>query len=73
MFRLANRYDSKRCHLRSKITRLFVYKWFGASPAARLDLGLVSADGTPREAFFVFRRFARSPLTRLLGLESVLR
>jgi Glycosyl hydrolase catalytic core len=60
MFTLANRYDSKRRGMRSKIGRLYVYKWFGEPSTARFDAGLVDADGTPRSAFSVFRRFARS-------------
>jgi hypothetical protein len=58
MFRLANRYDTKRRGMRSKLTRLFVYKWLGGG--ARVDAGLVNEDGTPRRAFFVVRRLARS-------------
>lgn len=60
MFRLANRYDSKRRGMRSKVTRLFVYKWFGETRAARLDAGLVDAYGNPRPAFAVVRRVSRS-------------
>jgi hypothetical protein len=59
MFRLADRYDSKRRGMRSRITRLFVYKWFGELPGARLDVGLVDRHGGPRPAFKVFRRFVR--------------
>ena len=29
MFRLANKYDTRRRGMRSKITRLYVYAWFG--------------------------------------------
>jgi hypothetical protein len=58
MFRLAGRFDSSR-RGRSRITRLFVYKWFGERPGARMDVGLVDRDGRPRLAFSVFRRFAR--------------
>ena len=58
MFRLADRYDTKRRGLRSNITRLFIYKWLGGGP--RVDAGLVDEDGTPRRAFFVVRRFLRS-------------
>jgi hypothetical protein len=60
MFTLANRYDSKRRGMRSKIDRLFVYNWFGQPRGARFDSGLVGADGSPRAAFSVFKRFARS-------------
>jgi hypothetical protein len=59
MFRLAARYDSRRRGLRSRIARLYVYKWFGELPGARLDAGLVGPDGSPRPAFWVFQRFAR--------------
>jgi Glycosyl hydrolase catalytic core len=58
MFRLADRYDTRRHGLRSAITRLFVYKWLGGG--ARVDAGLVDEDGTPRRAFYVVRRLARS-------------
>jgi hypothetical protein len=60
MFELADRYDSKRRGLRSKITRLFDYRWFGEPRGARLDLGLVDPNGRPRPAFAVFRRLARA-------------
>ena len=60
MFRLANRYDRKRRGMQSKITRLFVYQWFGAPRGARFDAGLVNPDGTPRAAYFVVQRYARS-------------
>ncbi len=59
MFRLADRYDERRRGLRSRITRLYVYRWFGEPPSARFDAGLVSADGTPRRAYSVVRRYAR--------------
>jgi hypothetical protein len=58
MFRLANRYDTRRRGLRSRITRLFVYKWLGGG--GRLDAGLVNEDGTPRKPFYVVRRLVRS-------------
>jgi hypothetical protein len=60
MFTLANRYDRKRRGMRSKITRLFVYQWFGAPRGARFDAGLVDPDGTPRAAYFLVQRYARS-------------
>jgi len=60
MFRLANRYDSRRRGMRSKITRLFVYRWFGAPRGARFDAGLADPDGTPRPAYFVLRRYVHS-------------
>jgi hypothetical protein len=60
MFRLAGRYDSRRRGLRSRITRLFVYQWFGAPRDASFDAGLVDLGGTPRPAYYVVRRYARS-------------
>ena len=60
MFRLANRYDSRRRGMRSRITRLFVYQWFGTPRGARFDAGLVNPDDSPRAAYFVVRRHARS-------------
>jgi hypothetical protein len=59
MFRLAERYDAKRRGMRSKITRLYVYRWFGEPPGAHFDAGLVNPDGSPRRAYSVVRRFAR--------------
>jgi hypothetical protein len=60
MFRLADRYDSRRRGMRSQITRLYVYNWFGAPPGARFDAGLVDPDGTPRAAYFVVQGYARA-------------
>jgi len=60
MFRLANRYDSRRHGMHSKITRLFIYQWFGAPRGARFDAGVVDPDGTPRAAYHVLERYARS-------------
>ena len=61
MLKLANRYDSRQRGLRSKITQLYVYRWFGeASRSARFDAGLVNANGSPRKAFSVFAKAART-------------
>ena len=60
LFRLAGRYDSRRRGLRSRITSLFVYQWFGAPRDASFDAGLVDLGGTPRPAYFVVKRYARS-------------
>jgi hypothetical protein len=60
MFRLADRYEARRPGARSRIARLFVYKWFGAPSGARFDSGLVGEDGTPRPAYFIVRWHARS-------------
>jgi hypothetical protein len=58
MFKLADRYDSRRPGLRSKIAQLYDYKWFGEARGARFDSGLVNPDGTPRKAYPVFRKTA---------------
>jgi len=58
MFKLVNRYDTKRRGFRSKITRLFVYTFFGEASSARFDAGLVNPDGSTRPAFSVFKRNA---------------
>jgi hypothetical protein len=62
MFRLAERYDSRHRGMRSKITGVYVYNWFGAPLGSRFDSGLVDPDGTPRAAYFVVRA-ARSLTT----------
>jgi Glycosyl hydrolase catalytic core len=59
MFKLANRFDNRRRGMRSKVTRLFVYKWFGEPRSARFDAGLVNPDGSPRKHFATFRKTAR--------------
>jgi hypothetical protein len=58
MFKLVNRYDTKRAGNRSKITRLFVYSFYGTAPSSRFDSGLVNPDGSPRPAFSVFKKNA---------------
>ena len=60
MFKLANRYDSRQRGLRSKITQLYVYRWFGEARGARFDAGLVSANGSPRKAYNVFAKTAKT-------------
>jgi hypothetical protein len=59
MFRLANRYDTKQRGLRSKVTQLFVFRWFGERRSARFDAGLVNPSGSPRKAYSVVRKHAR--------------
>ena len=59
LFRLVNTYDTRKRGMRSRITRLFVYSFYGADPSARFDAGLVNSDGSPREAYSVFRANAR--------------
>jgi Glycosyl hydrolase catalytic core len=59
LFRLVDRYDTRRRGMRSKITRLFVYSFYGAETSARFDAGLVNPDGSPRTAFSIFTKNAR--------------
>ena len=60
LFRLADRLDTRRPPFRSRITRVFIHEWFGAPRGARFDAGVVDADGTPRAAYAVLRRHART-------------
>jgi hypothetical protein len=58
MFRLAK--SNKR------ITRLYIYNWFGEQKTARFDAGLVDAQapfgaGAARPAFFVVREWLKKP------------
>ena len=46
--------------MRAKITRLFVYSFYGAQTSARFDAGLVNPDGTPRTAYSTFAKNART-------------
>jgi hypothetical protein len=62
MFKLADRYDSKRRGYRSKLTRLYVYRWFGEPSGARFDAGLVNPDGSPRSALTQFEKYAKHRL-----------
>ncbi len=62
MFQLADRYDSRRRGYRSKVTRLYVYRWFGDRPGARFDAGLVGADGSARPALAQFTKYAKRRL-----------
>jgi hypothetical protein len=59
MFTLANRYDSRKRGMRSKITQLYIYRWFGEGRTARFDAGLVNPSGTPRKAYAVVRKQAK--------------
>ena len=56
MFRIADRYDARRPQRRARISRLFVYEWFGAPPGARFDAGVVGPDGSSASRLRVLRR-----------------
>ena len=60
MFTLADRFDSKKKGYKSKLTRLYVYRWFGEE--GNWDSGLVDPDGTPRPALEQFQKYAAKRL-----------
>lgn len=60
LFQQADKYDRVRAGLRGKLGRVYYYRWYGDTPSARFDAGLVTADGTPRPALPVFAQYARS-------------
>jgi hypothetical protein len=60
MFQLADKYDAKKSGYKSKLTRLYVYRWFGES--GNWDSGLVNPDGSPRPALAQFQKYAKSRL-----------
>jgi hypothetical protein len=61
MFQLADRFDSKKRGYKSKLTRLYVYRWFG-EPGCNFDSGLVNPDGSPRPAYKQFEKYAKRRL-----------
>ena len=58
MFALADKYDTRRSGMRSRITRLYNYQWTGVARSARFDAGLVNPNGSPRKAYHQFKRSA---------------
>jgi hypothetical protein len=60
MFKLADRYDSRRRGYKSKLTRLYVYRWFGET--GTWDSGLVNPDGSARPALAQFEKYAKRRL-----------
>ena len=57
MFTLADRYDSSKRGYKSKLTRLYVYRWFGET--GTWDSGLVNPDGSARPALAQFEKYAK--------------
>jgi hypothetical protein len=55
MFSLADKYTKKRRGL-GRVTRLYPYQWTGAAKGARFDAGMTNADGSPRKAYFTFKK-----------------
>src|SRR3954454_6015488 len=60
MFTLADRYDGKQRGYKSKLTRLYVYRWFGET--GTWDSGLVNPDGSARPALAQFQKYAKRRL-----------
>jgi hypothetical protein len=65
MFKLADRYDTHRSGAKARLTRLYVYSWFG-QPRTKankkinpFDAGLVYYSGAPRPAYNVFKYTAK--------------
>jgi hypothetical protein len=56
MFRLAERYDTRRRRFRARIGRVYLHRWFGEPAGARFDAGIVDPDGSPRRAYYVVQR-----------------
>jgi putative glycosyl hydrolase len=56
MFRQANFYNKRRHGMRSRVTRVYDYRWFGDKRSARFDAGLVEPDGTARKTLTAFKR-----------------
>jgi hypothetical protein len=56
MFRLADRYDTRRRPRRSRVARVYIHRWFGEPAGARFDAGVVNPDGSPRAAYDVIAR-----------------
>ena len=55
MFKLADAYRNRRPGLRSRISRIYPYSWYGDRRGSRFDAGLMDPDGSPRKAYPVFR------------------
>jgi hypothetical protein len=58
MFKLADRFDSRKKGYKSKVTRLYVYRWWG-EPDGRFDAGLVNPDGSARPAYNEFAKYVK--------------
>jgi hypothetical protein len=57
MFLLADAYSERRSGMRSRISRIYPYSWFGDARTARFDAGLMDPDGSPRRAWSVFKSY----------------
>jgi len=59
MFGLADAYRNRRSGMRSRISRIYPYSWYGSPRGARFDAGLVNPNGSPRRAYFAFRTIVK--------------
>jgi len=62
MFSQAKFYNKHRHGMRSKVTRIYDYKWFGEKKSARFDAGLVEPNGKARKTLTAFKRGIRGRL-----------
>jgi hypothetical protein len=58
MFQLAGRYDTRRRGLRARLTRLYVYRFYGEPSDSRFDAGLVNENGSLRSSYSQFKKYA---------------
>jgi hypothetical protein len=56
MFSQAKFYNRHRRGMRSKVTRLYYYRWFGDKRSARFDAGLTDRNGKPRKGLAAFKK-----------------
>jgi|tagenome__1003787_1003787.scaffolds.fasta_scaffold20817931_2 hypothetical protein len=61
MFQLTDKFDSRRRGYKSKVTRIYVYRWWG-EPDGTFDAGLVNPDGSARPAYTQFAKYAKHRL-----------
>jgi Glycosyl hydrolase catalytic core len=62
MFSQAKFYNKRRHGMRSKVTRVYDYRWFGDKKSARFDAGLVEPNGKARKTLTAFKRGIRGRL-----------
>jgi hypothetical protein len=55
--KLAVAYAFKLARSNRRITRLYIFDWFGVASTARFDAGLMDSRGKPRPSYAVVRRY----------------
>ena len=53
-------YAFKLAESTRRITRLYIFNWFGVSSTARFDAGLMDSHGNPRPSYAVVRGYLTS-------------